>query len=860
MKSRVFALVLIAFCCYSVSAQNNITKTAGVNYTSGVPTFNPSQKTGSEYAIDTTNGRFYQLHRTSPTSGYWLLLGQGIDTIGSHGAPTYAPTRNISWFAVNIGDSLYRYSGSGFLWNCLNCGGGGGGGTANNGVSDNEAGGIFRLGNRYMASPDAPFTMDRSLNVDGRVWFIGDLSDSTLLVVEGATDRVGIGTPAPGFKLDVVGDVRINQPSAYYLENTKMAYGKPSNNNYYFGGAGNVSGNATKNIGIGLNALLNLGATGGLNTAIGFEALKQTTTGQGNVAIGPQALSANTTGNNNFAIGTEVLKVATASKNTAIGALSMQQTTTGDNNCAVGYFTLNANTIGVSNTAVGNSGMQNNIDGISNTAIGESALFSNSTGDRNVSIGRESLYASTGDDNIAVGRQAGVNLTSGNRNILIGASIHAPSSTGSNQISIGNIIYATGADGSGLTVSSGKVGIKTNAPSQDFHVSGNARVTGAFYDSNNDPGTGSQILSSTVTGTDWVAAPAAPTVLTLNNGLTLTGTNGQWGGPLVQVTTIDQDGFYYLHKDGRKVFYRYNTGNPVTDQNVTGTVDITGKGLAPSMNTAPSEDNILTIRGHDGTSTYYANALFMGVYPTATDGTWIQSRSESAYTTKYLLNINPRGGKVAIGRDPESDDPDAHVTISQAVTGSTITGILLHLENGEGNKAAMSFGVGTDQIKGEAGFYDNADAMRIGNRNTQTTSSIRFAIGGETADKVVMIPAGTGFGTAVTTNIKSTIQDEGSLGLKTTTAPSGDLTLNETHCVVMKNSGAAGCTYTLPDPDAVVGRWYWIMNHSSQTITLSRNVTTATGGVVFNTIAAGEWAMMTAFNGNGWRGHKQVSL
>jgi len=209
MKSRVFALVLIAFCCYSVSAQNNITKTAGVNYTSGVPTFNPSQKTGSEYAIDTTNGRFYQLHRTSPTSGYWLLLGQGIDTIGSHGAPTYAPTRNISWFAVNIGDSLYRYSGSGFLWNCLNCGGGGGGGTANNGVSDNEAGGIFRLGNRYMASPDAPFTMDRSLNVDGRVWFVGDLSDSTLLVVEGATDRVGIGLASPQRKLDVNGEVRV---------------------------------------------------------------------------------------------------------------------------------------------------------------------------------------------------------------------------------------------------------------------------------------------------------------------------------------------------------------------------------------------------------------------------------------------------------------------------------------------------------------------------------------------------------------------------------------------------------------------------------------------------------------------------
>lgn len=87
--------------------------------------------------------------------------------------------------------------------------GGGGGGTANNGVSGNEAGGVFRLGNRYMASPDASFTMDRSLNIDGRVLFAGDLSDSTLWVLEGATDRVGVGLASPQRKFDVNGEVRV---------------------------------------------------------------------------------------------------------------------------------------------------------------------------------------------------------------------------------------------------------------------------------------------------------------------------------------------------------------------------------------------------------------------------------------------------------------------------------------------------------------------------------------------------------------------------------------------------------------------------------------------------------------------------
>lgn len=125
MTNRILTLVLIVFCFCTAQAQNNITKTAGVNYTSGPPTYNPNQITASEYAIDTTNGRFYQLHRTSSTTGVWKLLAQGIDTIGTSVPPNYMPKRNMSWFVINAVDSLYRYSGTGVLWNCINCGGGG---------------------------------------------------------------------------------------------------------------------------------------------------------------------------------------------------------------------------------------------------------------------------------------------------------------------------------------------------------------------------------------------------------------------------------------------------------------------------------------------------------------------------------------------------------------------------------------------------------------------------------------------------------------------------------------------------------------------------------------------------------------
>ena len=97
--------------------------------------------------------------------------------------------------------------------------------------------------------------------------------------------------------------------------------------------------------------------------------------------------------------------------------------------------------------------------------------------------------------------------------------------------------------------SSGNFGIGTTSPTQKLHVAGNARVTGAYYDSNNSPGTANQVLVSTVTGTDWVDGSTIPGVPagsgTLNTIPLWTPDGDTLGNSIItqpSTSTIDVDG------------------------------------------------------------------------------------------------------------------------------------------------------------------------------------------------------------------------------------------------------------------------------------------------------------------------------
>jgi hypothetical protein len=120
--------------------------------------------------------------------------------------------------------------------------------------------------------------------------------------------------------------------------------------------------------------------------------------------------------------------------------------------------------------------------------------------------------------NIAQGNYNQVNLTYAGYSgwgLLIGYGDGSASGSyhGLNTAAIINVNDAPLHLGTGnaptLTLSGGYAGIGTITPSQTLHVVGNARITGALYDSSNSAGTSGQVLTSTGSGTAWSSAGAS---------------------------------------------------------------------------------------------------------------------------------------------------------------------------------------------------------------------------------------------------------------------------------------------------------------------------------------------------------------
>jgi hypothetical protein len=361
----------------------------------------------------------------------------------------------------------------------------------NSGAADPN---MFTLGSKPVGSQFAIFT-----------------SNSEKVRVD-ASGNMGIGTTAPGAKLDVVGSAKVSgnfalpatadaSTGVITLGGNPFAHAFGTDNTFFGVNAGNLTMSGQGNTAVGRGAMdnntsglgntaLGHGAltnnqTGSHNTAVGTSALLVNTasdntavgrsalggnfSGTSNTAVGRDALLSNSAGSNNTAVGRSALTVNTTSGNTAVGAFAMDANTSGDSNTAVGSDALGANTSGLSNTAVGRNALGANGTTNGNTAVGAEALAAN-TGTGSTAVGFHALISSTGSNNIAIGANAGLSATTGADNIYIGNSgVAAEASTiriGSSQTAafMAGIHSQTSSSGIAVLInSSGKLGTTTSS-------------------------------------------------------------------------------------------------------------------------------------------------------------------------------------------------------------------------------------------------------------------------------------------------------------------------------------------------------------------------------------------------------------
>jgi len=106
----------------------------------------------------------------------------------------------------------------------------------------------------------------------------------------------------------------------------------------------------------------------------------------------------------------------------------------------------------------------------------------------------------------------------------------------------------------------GKVGIGTEIPAEELHVSGNIRLEDAFYDATNSPGSSGQLLQSTGTATNWMDAASID-----DGDWTISGNNIYRNVGNIGIGTTNPEFKLSLEDDGGILAIgEYNTGTTLT--------------------------------------------------------------------------------------------------------------------------------------------------------------------------------------------------------------------------------------------------------------------------------------------------------
>jgi hypothetical protein len=322
-------------------------------------------------------------------------------------------------------------------------------------------------------------------------------------------------------------------------------------NNLALGNNALYSNTGSTNLAIGRGALYGGGNINN-NIAIGYDA-GSGVTGNANIILGSSIAFDSASGSNNVAIGTDVPNLA-ASNQLAIGnytgawiygnssynvGLGTSTPTSKLHVVGDGYFTgivtasqldlsANASTddsvLYLSGAPLGTS-TKNGLLGIGQLSFSDTDIIANFVHDVNgyaqvVVQNKNSGASSSADIIVNNDRSAGttyygdfgINGTTFSAGGVFGDPDGTYLYSAGGTLSLGSlndyaVKIATNNTERVRVSAGGSVGIGTTIPSQTLHVQGDVRVTGAFRDSTNSPGTSGQFLQSTQTGTQWVSGP-----------------------------------------------------------------------------------------------------------------------------------------------------------------------------------------------------------------------------------------------------------------------------------------------------------------------------------------------------------------
>ena len=296
-------------------------------------------------------------------------------------------------------------------------------------------------------TPGAKLEVAGNLLVDGNINLSGTIlsgsNGSPLIQDNGSSFGAGYGalmSNTSGFGNAAVGDnaMQSNMDGRFNtaLGQNALLSNKSGSLNTAIGASALAGNTASFNTAVGGNALLN-NSTGGFNTAVGAQALDQNISGQNNTAVGAQALL-QSTGGDNTAVGAQALQNNTSFANTAVGSQTLSLNTSGNGNTALGASALGSNVTGTNNTALGAGALAYSTS-ISNTAVGSGALSNqNNTAGYNTAVGWNALSSVTsGASNTAVGQYAGSTMTVGSANTAIGGLALLSNQTGNSNTAIG---------------------------------------------------------------------------------------------------------------------------------------------------------------------------------------------------------------------------------------------------------------------------------------------------------------------------------------------------------------------------------------------------------------------------------------